>query len=178
MSQNSVNAWCFTFWNSNDIWPSPRAGSWVKIIFHHEQPFRIEKTTFQLRCFTFSRIFEIDNTRIMITKLTLTLDDSVIAIAKQYAKKSGKSLSDIVENYLKTLTSKEPAEEAISPRILNLMGVIELPENFDYKSELSRSLSKKYKPWNTFFLTPMYWSIIWRTDNHLLLKPQKFSIIL
>lgn len=87
----------------------------------------------------------------MITKLTLTLDDSVIAIAKQYAKKSGKSLSDIVENYLKTLTSKESAEEAISPRILNLMGVIELPENFDYKSELSRSLSKKYKPWNTFF---------------------------
>ena len=51
-----------------------------------------------------TRIFVIQNTRIMTTKLTLTIDDSVISVAKKYAKKSGKSLSVIVENYLKTLT--------------------------------------------------------------------------
>ena len=39
----------------------------------------------------------------MTTKLTLTIDDSVIAIAKKYAKQNGKSLSDIVENYLMSL---------------------------------------------------------------------------
>ena len=51
----------------------------------------------------------------MTTKLTLTIDDSVIALAKKYARKQGKSLSDIVEKYLMSLTSKESAEETISP---------------------------------------------------------------
>ncbi len=81
----------------------------------------------------------------MTTKLTLTIDDSVISVAKKFAKKSGKSLSDIVENYLKSLTSKETKDETISPRILKLMGVIELPDNFEYKRALKDSLSKKYK---------------------------------
>jgi hypothetical protein len=80
----------------------------------------------------------------MTTKLTLTIDDSVIAIAKKYAKQKGKSLSDIVENYLMSLTSKEKKEESISPRILKLMGAIELPDNFDYKKELTKGLVKKY----------------------------------
>jgi hypothetical protein len=80
----------------------------------------------------------------MTTKLTLTIDDSVIAIAKKYAKQKGKSLSDIVENYLMSLTSKEKKEDSISPRILKLMGAIELPENFDYKKELTKGLVKKY----------------------------------
>jgi hypothetical protein len=81
----------------------------------------------------------------MTTKLTLTIDDSVIAIAKKYAKQKGKSLSDIVENYLMSLTSKEKKDESISPRILKLMGAIELPDNFDYKKELTKGLAKKYK---------------------------------
>ena len=81
----------------------------------------------------------------MTTKLTLTIDDSVISTAKKYAKQKGKSLSDIVENYLMSLTSKENKEERISPRILKLMGAIELPVNFDYKKELTKALAKKYK---------------------------------
>ncbi len=81
----------------------------------------------------------------MTTKLTLTIDDSVISVAKKYAKQKGKSLSDIVENYLMSLTSKENREEHISPRILKLMGAIELPVNFDYKKELTKALAKKYK---------------------------------
>jgi hypothetical protein len=81
----------------------------------------------------------------MTTKLTLTIDDAVIVQAKKYAKTSGKSLSDIVENYLMTLTTKESKEEEISPRILKLLGVIELPEDFDYKKSLTEGLSRKYK---------------------------------
>ena len=81
----------------------------------------------------------------MTTKLTLTIDDSVIKVAKKYAKNTGKRLSGIVENYLKTLTSRESKDETISPRILKLMGSIELPENFEYNSALKDSLSKKYK---------------------------------
>ncbi len=81
----------------------------------------------------------------MTTKLTLTIDDSVISIAKKYAKQKGKSLSDLVENYLMSLTSKENKEESISPRILKLMGAVKLPDNFDYKKELTKGLAKKYK---------------------------------
>ncbi|HPI54370.1 MAG TPA: DUF6364 family protein [Chitinophagaceae bacterium] len=81
----------------------------------------------------------------MTTKLTLTIDDSVITGAKEYAKDKGKSLSDIVENYLKTLTSKKKKEDFISPRILKLMGTMELPENYDYKKSLTKGLAKKYK---------------------------------
>jgi len=81
----------------------------------------------------------------MTTKLTLTIDDSVIIIAKKYAKNKGKSLSDIVENYLMSLTSKELKEDKISPKVLKLMGVIKLPQDFDYKTELTKGLSKKYK---------------------------------
>ena len=81
----------------------------------------------------------------MTTKLTLTIDDSVITIAKKYARKNGKSLSDIVENYLMSLTSKESKEEEISSKVLKLMGVIKLPQDFDYKTELTKGLSKKYK---------------------------------
>lgn len=81
----------------------------------------------------------------MTTKLTLTIDNSVITIAKKYAKQKGKSLSHLVENYLMSLTSKENKEENISPKILKLMGAIKLPEDFDYKKELTKGLAKKYK---------------------------------
>jgi hypothetical protein len=81
----------------------------------------------------------------MTTKLTLTIDDSVIAMAKNYAKQTGKSLSDIVENYLMSLTSKEKKEEEISPRIMKLVGAVKLPKDFDYKKELSKAIAKKHK---------------------------------
>jgi hypothetical protein len=80
----------------------------------------------------------------MTTKLTLTMDNTVIEVAKKYAKNKGKSLSSIIENYLMTLTATESKEETISPEILKLMGVIELPEDFDYKKALATELSKKY----------------------------------
>ena len=81
----------------------------------------------------------------MTTKLTLTIEEDVISSAKKYAQKKGKSLSNLVENYLKSISSKEPDLNAISPKVMKLMGVIKLPEDFNYKSELGQSLSKKYK---------------------------------
>ncbi|HRG58029.1 MAG TPA: DUF6364 family protein [Bacteroidia bacterium] len=80
----------------------------------------------------------------MTTKLTITIDHSVIATAKKYAKNQGKSLSAIIENYLKSISTKEKTDEKISPKILKLMGSLSLPEDFDYKKELSENLSKKY----------------------------------
>jgi Family of unknown function (DUF6364) len=80
----------------------------------------------------------------MTTKLTLTIEDTVIHSAKDYAQKKGKSLSSVVENYLRSLTAKQPDSDDISPRVKKLMGVIKLPEDFDYKKALGSSLAKKY----------------------------------
>lgn len=81
---------------------------------------------------------------IMNTKLTLTIDDSIIKKAKSYAKNKGRSLSEIIENYLKVITVEQKDSEDFSPLIRSLKGSFKAPKNFDYKEELTRSLSKKY----------------------------------
>jgi len=58
----------------------------------------------------------------MNTKLTLTIEQSVIEKAKSYAKEQGRSLSDIIENYLKAITSEQQLEEELSPSIKSLQG--------------------------------------------------------
>jgi hypothetical protein len=81
----------------------------------------------------------------MTTKLTLTMEDKVIDSAKKYARQKGKSLSDIVENYLKSISTHEITTEDISPKVAKLKGVIKLPEDFDYKKEIGNALVKKYR---------------------------------
>ena len=43
----------------------------------------------------------------MNTKLTLTIEREIIERGKNYAKGKNRSLSDIIENYLKILTKEE-----------------------------------------------------------------------
>ncbi|HVW16399.1 MAG TPA: DUF6364 family protein [Mucilaginibacter sp.] len=81
----------------------------------------------------------------MTTKLTLTIEDKVIDSAKKYARQKGKSLSDIVENYLKSIATPEITVEQLSPKVARLKGVIKLPEDFDYKKEIGNILTKKYR---------------------------------
>lgn len=80
----------------------------------------------------------------MTTKLTLTIEESVIDAAKQYAHQKGKSLSSIVENYLKSVSAKKENNMQLSPEVAKLMGVIQLPDDFDYKSSLGTAISKKH----------------------------------
>ena len=81
----------------------------------------------------------------MITKLTLTIEDKVIYAAKKYARQKGKSLSDIVENYLRSISAREITTEGLSPKLARLKGVITLPGDFDYKKELGNAIIKKYR---------------------------------
>lgn len=80
----------------------------------------------------------------MTTKLTLTIEADVIRTAKSYAQKKGRSLSDLVENYLKTLASKDTPSEELSPRVKRLVGAVKLPKKFDYKQALEEEVQKKY----------------------------------
>jgi hypothetical protein len=81
----------------------------------------------------------------MDAKLTLNIDKDVASRAKVYARKEGRSLSDLVENYLKLLTKNSTFEDSeYTPLVKSLLGCISLPEDFDYKKEISEYLAKKY----------------------------------
>jgi hypothetical protein len=84
----------------------------------------------------------VKNTR-MTTKLTLTVEKTVIDRAKACARKPGRSLSEIIENYLQTLAKHEHGTE-LSPKIKKIVGVVKLPKNFDQKKELHSYFEKKH----------------------------------
>ena len=81
----------------------------------------------------------------MNTKLTLTIEQTVIEKAKEYAKEKGRSLSDIVENYFKAITKEEDiVKNESSPITDSLRGSFKAPKDFDYKNELTKALTEKY----------------------------------
>ena len=80
----------------------------------------------------------------MQTKLTLTIEQTLIEQAKGYAKSKGRSLSDLIESYLKLLLQEGSSELTLSRDIRNLKGAIKLPKDFDYKAEIGKSISQKY----------------------------------
>lgn len=79
----------------------------------------------------------------MNTKLTLSLDKEVIEAAKAFSKQSGKSLSNIVEDYFKKLI-KRNQQQMVPPEAQGLFGCISVPEGFDEKEEIRQIMSQKY----------------------------------
>lgn len=83
----------------------------------------------------------------MNTKLTLTIEQEIIKKAKEYAKDKNRSLSDIIENYLKILTKEEKIErdKKLNPVVKSLKGSFKIPKkDMDYKKELRKRLEEKY----------------------------------
>ena len=83
----------------------------------------------------------------MPSKLTLSIREQVIKEAKQYAKAHGKSLSNIVEEYLKSLSSTKmkSKELELSELIRELKGSVKIPKGFkSYKTTLEDALLEKY----------------------------------
>lgn len=82
----------------------------------------------------------------MDTKLTLVIKKEIIQKAKVYAKQKNRSLSDIVENFFKSLLNKDDKPEIpeTSPLVNSLRGSFKMPEDFDYKRELREALEKKH----------------------------------
>jgi len=80
----------------------------------------------------------------MQTKLTITIEKSIIEQAKSYAKNKGRSLSELIENYLKVVLEDNEETVKLSPSIKKLKGSVKLPDDFEYKKELTNILSEKY----------------------------------
>jgi hypothetical protein len=85
----------------------------------------------------------------MDTKLTLKLDKFVIDKAKEYASTHKRSLSRIIESYLRSLINKNGPKDSddieISPFVKSLATGVNIPEDFDYKKEYGDYLTQKYK---------------------------------
>ena len=80
----------------------------------------------------------------MNTKLTLSVEKSIIDRAKMYAKKTGKSLSEIIQNYLEKLTLDEEVDNNLSSKLNKIVGSVELPKDFNEKEELKKYMENKH----------------------------------
>ena len=78
----------------------------------------------------------------MHSKLTLSIEKRIIEKAKSYAKKSNRSLSEIIQSYLETITSSE--EEFGDDELNSIKGVISLDEGFDLKNEIRNIRREKH----------------------------------
>jgi hypothetical protein len=93
-----------------------------------------------------TRIF-VKNTRVMITKLTLTVEKSVIDQAKIVAKASGRSLSKMVEEYLISLNRDSQIttqDEDDLDGLLALRGCIKIPNNVDINDLRYQAIMEKH----------------------------------
>jgi len=84
----------------------------------------------------------------MNTKLTLSLDKNVILRAKNYARNNNKSLSQIIEDYLKSIskTENDPVMlDEIPPITQSLSGILKGKPEIDFKNQLSDYIMRKHK---------------------------------
>ncbi|MGD8778378.1 MAG: DUF6364 family protein [Ignavibacteria bacterium] len=83
----------------------------------------------------------------MDTTLTLKLNKQVIDKAKKYTASQKKSLSRMIESYLKSLIDEKPSnnqsEIETSPFVKSLSTGVKIPADLDYKKEYGKHLITK-----------------------------------
>ena len=85
----------------------------------------------------------------MLTKLTLTIEEEIIVQAKKYAQKKHRSVSKIVEDYLKNVSEMESIQNKelknIGKRTKNISGMFKNEyKGQSYQDLLESSLAEKY----------------------------------
>ena len=78
----------------------------------------------------------------MNTKLTLSIDQEVIIRAKDFAKNSNRSLSEIIETYLDRITNG--VNDDSDRELEKITGIVSLPGDFDEKTEIRRIRAEKH----------------------------------
>jgi len=81
----------------------------------------------------------------MQAKLTLSLEKEVIEHAKEFSRRQHKSLSKLVENYLRQITLGGSENEAITPLVSELSGVIKPGAVEKRKAEYAEFLTENYR---------------------------------
>jgi hypothetical protein len=81
----------------------------------------------------------------MNKKLTLSLNERVIEKAKIYAQNHEISLSRLIESYLNSLIENRTENIEITPLVDSLSGVVNIPNDFDFRNNYTDYLLEKYK---------------------------------
>ncbi len=81
----------------------------------------------------------------MDKKLTLSLNERVIEQAKIYAQDHKISLSRLIESYLSSLIDNKSEDIKITPLVESLIGVVDIPQDLDYKKDYTDYLLEKYQ---------------------------------
>ncbi len=81
----------------------------------------------------------------MKSKLTIDLNKDTIESAKSYAKSNQISLSDLIENYLNSLSKKDKNRYSVSPLVESLTGILPQKIGDNYKREYYDYLNQKYR---------------------------------
>jgi Family of unknown function (DUF6364) len=76
-----------------------------------------------------------------MSKLTLSVDEAVVARAKRWAKARGTSISKMVEAYLSAVAEPPVRESADTPILRSVRGVLRKADVKDYR----RHLETKYR---------------------------------
>ncbi len=86
----------------------------------------------------------------MKTKLTLNVDDKIVARAKKVSAKKNVSLSSVVEEYLDKFSRNNAQQKEVEhepsliERIRKYTKQVKLPEDYDYKKVWHQHLDEKY----------------------------------
>jgi Family of unknown function (DUF6364) len=81
----------------------------------------------------------------MQTKLTLSIESDVIEQAKEYARQQHRSLSNMVESYLKLVVRKDSSTVEITPIVASLSGILPMNVSDRGRDEITEYLEEKYK---------------------------------
>jgi hypothetical protein len=81
----------------------------------------------------------------MQAKLTLSLEKDVVDRAKEFSRRQHKSLSKLVENYLRQIIRTGGTEEPVTPLVKELSGLISPEAAEKRKEKYADYLAEKYR---------------------------------
>lgn len=79
-----------------------------------------------------------------MTKLTLSVEEAVVAKAKKIARTNKTSVSAVFSQFILSADARRTRGGRIGPLTRKLTGIVKLPRNKDYKDLLTDALMDKY----------------------------------
>lgn len=79
-----------------------------------------------------------------MSKLTLSIPDTEIKLARKRARERGTSISAMFAEWIRADNPIESTRNKIGPLTRSISGIINLPENFNEKDMMADILAEKY----------------------------------
>ena len=79
-----------------------------------------------------------------MTKLTLSIDENVVEIAKEIAEANNTSVSAMFSQFVQSMADRRVRPGDVGPLTRKVSGIVTLPKGKNYKVLLSESLAAKH----------------------------------